>query len=125
MKQKTKKSIEHIDSYSKFKKAIRYEIPIVSIAYDKVWNSGGMRITPEDLLKGIKNIKSLGSSKCKDAYDKFIKDLRKIYVEQELWNYTMNGESELKYNQYPAPSRDYYNDNLTDWMDNRFGLLSN
>lgn len=57
-----------------------------------------MRITPQDLLKGIKNIKILGSTKCKGAYTKYIKCLRRVYIEQELWNYTLNGESELKYN---------------------------
>lgn len=67
-----------------------------------------MRITPEDLLKGIKNIKSLGNSKCKIAYSKFIKDLRKIYNEQELDTYLVNVASETKYNQYPAPFGDHY-----------------
>ena len=108
MKHMTRKSSEHIDSYDKFRKAIRYEIPLADIDHDKVWKSGGMRITPQDLLKGIKTIKALGSTKYKDAYAKYIKNLKKIYIENRLWIYTENGESELKYNQYPAPSGDYY-----------------
>ena len=43
MKKTIDKKCECIDSYSKFRKVIRYEMPLVNIVYDKVWNSGGMR----------------------------------------------------------------------------------
>lgn len=44
MKINTKETCDYIDSYSKFRKAIRYEIPLVNIDYDKVWKSYAKRI---------------------------------------------------------------------------------
>lgn len=41
MKVNKNKSDDCIDNYNKFRKAIRYEIPLVNIDYDKAWKSRG------------------------------------------------------------------------------------
>lgn len=89
-----------------FKKAVRYEMPFDDkIIAELCWNAT-IDIRPEDLLCGLKRIKSLGKNKAKSAYNSYIKKLSKIYDE-----YGIDSDMYLSDNdQYPAPRGERYVD---------------